>query len=936
MDARDAMSWRSRAASASASASTSSASTSSAGTPLSARELPSLADAIANIGRTRTAERAYFALTPSHSRSRTHEIDATVTLKFPFRFRGARRRGGVDVVFECVRISGGCFAPEPDADANNTSAFTIKASQTHPKGRMERWLTRIRSREAEAHAFGSALALQIAFPDVMTRVNRACAFVALTRVAVKTTEAAPRLGVLDSAIAVRSLNAALATTTMSAAARVFCPALHAHATAATALLSVKLLLKQPPWRGSLRRVLSGARGNMDEDARLALWHARYRWAALRLAKHVPSNPVRTIDAAPLWGVVMFLESVATRIGALNADDFDARDTLSMSWPTLSWQRAKMAKRRNAFRARRAIEAESRLEPEDILSMVRHTLASSIDTSAPSPAPSPAPAPARSNRALAIRASANANDAPGARSGDAERDADCAMAPTSDESDNDDDENNIWRDDRLTDASWATRGWSIALMVRAMYLLVTWLPVLTFAVPLLLASKGAPATLSVSMRKRAWSTLHSAIALCGAAFIKWAQWASTREDVFPKDLCEALQQLHDDAPQHSYRQTLRILAQELKCDPRLIFSQFPKKPIASGSVAQVYKARLRKEVAAACSDLAKPRKLELNDDGTLDVAVKVRHPNVAKRIFLDFQILRAVAGWADALPGLRGLHLRDTLGQFSHTMTAQTDLRNEADHLLKFTHNMKDEIQIKAPRPVPGFATEGVLIETFVKGDGLGRAIRQKSARNPELCSLGVHAYLLMLLRDNFMHQDLHPGNILYSVDRPATSSSAPTAPKTPEAASGASGVVKLELIDFGIADELPQSVRNKFIGFLCFILRGEGEKAADVALMWDTNQTCKDVDGLRRDMARLIATRGDVFTQRVDLDALLKDVMRLFRKYTVSIDGIYASLIVSLCVLVGFATSLDPNINLFEVATPAVMAYALTGNVVGRLFDPNA
>ena len=168
------------------------------------------------------------------------------------------------------------------------------------------------------------------------------------------------------------------------------------------------------------------------------------------------------------------------------------------------------------------------------------------------------------------------------------------------------------------------------------------------------------------------------------------------------------------------------------------------------------------------------------------------------------------------------------------------------------------------------------------------------------------------------------------------SSSAPTAPKTPEAASGASGVVKLELIDFGIADELPQSVRNKFIGFLCFILRGEGAKAADVALMWDTNQTCTDVDGLRRDMARLIATRGNVFTQRVDLDALLKDVMRLFRKYTVSIDGIYASLIVSLCVLVGFATSLDPNINLFEVATPAVMAYALTGNVVGRLFDPNA
>ena len=86
-------------------------------------------------------------------------------------------------------------------------------------------------------------------------------------------------------------------------------------------------------------------------------------------------------------------------------------------------------------------------------------------------------------------------------------------------------------------------------------------------------------------------------------------------------------------------------------------------------------------------------------------------------------------------------------------------------------------------------------------------------------------------------------------------------------------------------------------------------------------------------MAHLVATKGDIFTQRVDLDGLLKDVMQLFRKHTVSIDGIYASLVVSMCVLVGFATSLDPEINLYEVAAPSVMAFALTGDVMGRLFE---
>jgi len=242
--------------------------------------------------------------------------------------------------------------------------------------------------------------------------------------------------------------------------------------------------------------------------------------------------------------------------------------------------------------------------------------------------------------------------------------------------------------------------------------------------------------------------------------------------------------------------------------------------------------------------------------------------------------------------------------------------------------MKDEVRVRSPRPVPGLVTEAVLVETFVKGEGLGDAIKRKSIHNSELCSLGVYTYMLMLLRDNFIHQDLHPGNILYSVDDANADGTTGGATTEPQAAR-----IKLDLIDFGIADELPQIVRNRFIGFLCFLIRGEGDKAADVALTWDGNQTCRDRDALRADMARLVSEKGDVFSRRVNLDELLKEIMRLFRKHGVSIDGVYASLVVSLCVLVGFATSLDPQVNLFEVAAPSVMAFALIGYVMGRLFE---
>ena len=36
--------------------------------------------------------------------------------------------------------------------------------------------------------------------------------------------------------------------------------------------------------------------------------------------------------------------------------------------------------------------------------------------------------------------------------------------------------------------------------------------------------------------------------------------------------------------------------------------------------------------------------------------------------------------------------------------------------------------------------------------------------------------------------------------------------------------------------------------------------------------------------------------------------------------------------IVGFASSLDPGVNLIDAATPCFLAYILTGRVAGRLY----
>lgn len=65
----------------------------------------------------------------------------------------------------------------------------------------------------------------------------------------------------------------------------------------------------------------------------------------------------------------------------------------------------------------------------------------------------------------------------------------------------------------------------------------------------------------------------------------------------------------------------------------------------------------------------------------------------------------------------------------------------------------------------------------------------------------------------------------------------------------------------------------------------------------------------------------------------MKEVLRAARKFQVSIDSGYAALVVGVAVIVGFATSLDPRVNLMDAAAPAFLQNNLLGRVTGRLYS---
>lgn len=93
-------------------------------------------------------------------------------------------------------------------------------------------------------------------------------------------------------------------------------------------------------------------------------------------------------------------------------------------------------------------------------------------------------------------------------------------------------------------------------------------------------------------------------LCGAGVV-WGrvQWSSTRGDLFPEPLCDALASLQDRAPVHSFRYTRRALRRSFRKPPEDLFLSLEAAPLASGSVAQVHRGTLRSATPGLSPDVA---------------------------------------------------------------------------------------------------------------------------------------------------------------------------------------------------------------------------------------------------------------------------------------------------------------------------------------------
>lgn len=464
-----------------------------------------------------------------------------------------------------------------------------------------------------------------------------------------------------------------------------------------------------------------------------------------------------------------------------------------------------------------------------------------------------------------------------------------------------------------------------------------------------------AAMSQTFRDRVWyRMLGSCLARSGPAFIKWGQWASTRSDMFPDAFCMALSELHADAPAHSWKITQKTVEESL-CIPTgslfRVFQSFEREPVASGSIAQIHKAVIKASGVPPCdsSGIIKLADVEeKGSNGTL-VAVKVRHPNVAKLIDMDFRIMSILANIIDSLPGLGWMRIRSSIEQFSHTMAAQSHLNVEAHHLEVLNYNFRHWEEVGFPKPI--FACPKVIIETFEEGKICSTIIDQYDRLASDvglsasdvmpiplakfIVTKGLALYLKMLIVDNLMHADLHPGNImivaeLFGKGDPISSMLQSVDPSAKHAMKMAAAEVAygfyghITLVDAGMVAQLEEDESANFIGLMSSLGAGDGKTAAQSVLKFsqDNNYlTAEEKEAFTQDMIAYFKERCRGYGTNVDVGEVLRGVLGIIKNNHVRIDANYATLVVNALCIEGMAKRVCPAYNVLDAAKPLLSAY---------------
>jgi aarF domain-containing kinase len=392
---------------------------------------------------------------------------------------------------------------------------------------------------------------------------------------------------------------------------------------------------------------------------------------------------------------------------------------------------------------------------------------------------------------------------------------------------------------------------------------------------------------------------------GCSFMKFGQWLSMRPDLFPQDVIQALGRLRNDAPAHSFEHTRKAIKDSFGMEIEELFEKFDEKPVASGTIAQVHRALLKPEHAMP--------------GGEREVAVKVRHPNVIQESYVDTRLL------FEALDVIGTTLLRTTQpfdkNAFNQALQRQVDLKWEAYNLQLFACNFYGETEIKFPQVCPGLVSDTVLIESWINGKvvqdifnevgenlaagqrkaerALARFTEEFETQRRRLARVVFDMNMKMFLRDNYVHGDLHGGNLMAADDG------------------------SLAVFDAGLTCKLQPDIAQPFGYFLQAMCTGNTDRVVEKLVLFNEVPLDRiDLQQFHADMHALVKEHvGDSGMHSPDgkpinMGEMVGSILQVMQKHKMRLRGDIAVTIMTMALSEGLIRQLDPDFDVVRNSLP--------------------
>jgi len=379
-------------------------------------------------------------------------------------------------------------------------------------------------------------------------------------------------------------------------------------------------------------------------------------------------------------------------------------------------------------------------------------------------------------------------------------------------------------------------------------------------------------------------LAAAFERLGPAYVKLGQFMATRPDIIGFELADDLARLQDKMPPFAQSEARVEIERAFSKPVDELFTSFSE-PMAAASIAQAHQAVLK--------------------DGR-KVAVKILRPQIERKAFREF---RAFSRAARHVEGVSQTVRRMEPVKFIETLKAsaaiELDLRMEAGAASELAENLKDERQVRVPDVIWPLSARRVLTVEWIDGVPMAdtAAIKASGVDRKALAKLVIRVFLKQALNTGFFHADMHQGNMIIDEEG------------------------RLALIDFGIMGRLDETARRTFAEIIYGFITRDYRRTADVHFragyvpkkhsreafaqaLRSVGEPLQGRNAAQVDMSRVLQQLFDVTAM---FDMHLRPELVLLQRTMVTVEGV--------------ARVLDPEIDMWDAASPVVRAYV--ENAVG-------